>query len=85
VFVSYAALHVTAFSNQAWNIRTLSFLFVVVICTPGGFFFSLNFHLYAFYYCQYNLMMGINKWRDRARDQEVWRHTVMEAKAHPGL
>jgi hypothetical protein len=29
--------------------------------------------------------MGVNKWRDRARNQEVWRHIVEEAKAHPGL
>jgi hypothetical protein len=29
--------------------------------------------------------MGINEWRDRARDQEAWRHIVKEAKAHPGL
>jgi hypothetical protein len=26
---------------------------------------------------------GINEWRDRARDQEVCRRIVMEAKAHP--
>jgi hypothetical protein len=29
--------------------------------------------------------MGINKWRDRARDPEVWRCIGREAKAHPGL
>jgi hypothetical protein len=30
-------------------------------------------------------MMGINEWRDIARDREAWRGIVMEAKAHPGL
>jgi hypothetical protein len=29
--------------------------------------------------------MGINEWRDRARDQEAWIRIVMEAKAHPRL
>jgi hypothetical protein len=29
--------------------------------------------------------MGINEWRDGARDREVSRRIVMEAKAHPGL
>jgi hypothetical protein len=29
--------------------------------------------------------MGINEWRDRARDRDVWRRIGMEAKAHPGL
>jgi hypothetical protein len=29
--------------------------------------------------------MGINEWRDRARDRDVWRRIVMEVKAHPGL
>ena len=29
--------------------------------------------------------MGINEWRDRARDRETWRHIVAEVKAHPGL
>jgi hypothetical protein len=29
--------------------------------------------------------MGVNEWRDRARNQEIWRHIVKEAKAHSGL
>jgi hypothetical protein len=29
--------------------------------------------------------MGVNEWRDRARNREVWRHIVEKAKAHPGL
>jgi hypothetical protein len=29
--------------------------------------------------------MGINEWRDRARDRGAWRRIVMESKAHPGL
>jgi hypothetical protein len=29
--------------------------------------------------------MGINEWRGRARDRDVWRCIRMEAKAHPGL
>jgi hypothetical protein len=29
--------------------------------------------------------MGINEWRGRARDRDVWRRIGMEAKAHPGL
>jgi len=29
--------------------------------------------------------MGINEWRDRARNRETWRRIVKEVKAHPGL
>jgi len=29
--------------------------------------------------------MGMNEWRDRARDRETWRLIVKETKAHPGL
>jgi len=29
--------------------------------------------------------MGINEWRDKARDREAWRCILKEAKAHPGL
>jgi len=33
--------------------------------------------------------MGVNEWRDRARNREAWRYAyivrVEEAKAHPGL
>ena len=29
--------------------------------------------------------MGVKERRDRARTREAWRHTVEEAKAHPGL
>jgi hypothetical protein len=28
--------------------------------------------------------MGINEWRDRARDREAWRRIVKGAKVHPG-
>ena len=28
--------------------------------------------------------MGIDEWRDRARDREAWRRIVKGAKAHPG-
>jgi hypothetical protein len=29
--------------------------------------------------------MGLNEWKNRARNREAWRHIVEEAKAHPGL
>jgi hypothetical protein len=29
--------------------------------------------------------MGINEWRSRARNREVWRRIGMEAKVHVGL
>jgi hypothetical protein len=29
--------------------------------------------------------MGINEWRDRARNREAWRHIVKETKALPVL
>jgi hypothetical protein len=29
--------------------------------------------------------MGLNEWKDRARNREAWRHIVVEAKAHPRL
>ena len=29
--------------------------------------------------------MGLNEWKDRARNREAWRNIVEEAKAHPGL
>jgi hypothetical protein len=29
--------------------------------------------------------MGVNEWRDRARNREAWRRIIEEAKAHPGL
>jgi hypothetical protein len=31
------------------------------------------------------IKMGINEGRDRARDRDIWRSIVKEAKAHPGL
>jgi hypothetical protein len=33
----------------------------------------------------YYRKMGLNEWKDRARNREAWRHIVEEAKAHPGL
>jgi hypothetical protein len=29
--------------------------------------------------------MGLNEWKERARNRDAWRHIVEEAKAHPGL
>jgi hypothetical protein len=29
--------------------------------------------------------MGVNEWKDRARNREAWRHIIEEIKAHPGL
>jgi hypothetical protein len=29
--------------------------------------------------------MAVSGWRDRARNREVWRRVIQEAKAHPGL
>jgi len=29
--------------------------------------------------------MGVNEWRDKARNREAWRHIVEEARGHPGL
>jgi hypothetical protein len=31
------------------------------------------------------IKMGVNEWRDRARNREIWRRIVEEVKAHPGL
>jgi hypothetical protein len=29
--------------------------------------------------------MGVNEWRNRARDRETWRRIAEGAKDHPGL
>jgi len=29
--------------------------------------------------------IGVNEWRDRARNREAWRRIVQEAKVHPEL
>jgi hypothetical protein len=31
------------------------------------------------------LKMGLNEWKDRAKNREAWRHIVEVAKADPGL